>query len=522
MLRSDIPEFNRHWLMTLKRDCRPLSIDDNSVKNEINKRISCGKPFIVTRSENITSGIINLGLCIPSEKKGDKPVRIGFTCSIDDIKSYKVPLKLSSAVSQFPALLNSPIQELSDSIADLRLDVYLYGSWLWEIMNPDLTGFVSGESDIDLIVKVNSLEQCCLVHELFVRWGDKYGKKIDGEFLLPDNSFISQEEFFRKSSEILVKGIDFVTLKPRKLIYELLLNDTSYSVDYFSMPITDGDSLFDACGKITDAAIKAMFIELCCFPKPGLVSFLDSGSHVDMDYEVFVKAILTLRPFFNQIALQGTKAESFKSLKITGIDAENAMLKATCGINTHRGTIFSLGLLVAATAYTVADGVRLTPENIRNNLMSLWKEELSKHKSDSGSHGNIVRKKYGIKGIRGEAATGFPSVFDCGLNTLYECEGKSYDFNRCLIQVFFRLLKQVDDTNMIFRKGLDGLKFAHEKAISFLEGGGVSRCGWRNEALSIHKQFIERNLSPGGIADLLICIIFINLACNSSSENEKL
>jgi hypothetical protein len=94
-------------------------------------------------------------------------------------------------------------------------------------------------------------------------------------------------------------------------------------------------------------AVRSLHEELCLYPKPGLVSLVDTGSHDDMDAVTFMRSLFSLRHYFKKICLAGWDNAPFAQLKQLGIAAEAAMLKATRGINTHRGAIFSLGMLCA-------------------------------------------------------------------------------------------------------------------------------------------------------------------------------
>ncbi|HWW69324.1 MAG TPA: triphosphoribosyl-dephospho-CoA synthase, partial [Duganella sp.] len=109
-------------------------------------------------------------------------------------------------------------------------------------------------------------------------------------------------------------------------------------------------------GEIARLAVGSLYAELCLYPKPGLVSLVDSGSHRDMNAATFMRSLFSLRHYFRSICLAGLIGAPFARLKQLGIEAETAMLKATRGVNTHRGAIFSLGLLCAAAGRARAQG----------------------------------------------------------------------------------------------------------------------------------------------------------------------
>src|SRR5688572_22339629 len=99
------------------------------------------------------------------------------------------------------------------------------------------------------------------------------------------------------------------------------------------------------------AAVTAMHDELRAYPKPGLVSPVDSGAHADMDFALMCRSADSLLQPFAALAAAGRDALTFEqALMPLGIEAEHGMLLATGGVNTHRGAIFSVGLIVAALA----------------------------------------------------------------------------------------------------------------------------------------------------------------------------
>ena len=103
-------------------------------------------------------------------------------------------------------------------------------------------------------------------------------------------------------------------------------------------------------------AIASLHAELALAPKPGLVTPSDAGSHADMDARTFWRSLAALRGYFEAIAQAGLAQAPFDALRRLGLQAEDAMLRATDGINTHRGAIFSLGLLTAAAARSAGPG----------------------------------------------------------------------------------------------------------------------------------------------------------------------
>jgi triphosphoribosyl-dephospho-CoA synthase len=258
------------------------------------------------------------------------------------------------------------------------------------------------------------------------------------------------------------------------------------------------------------AALTALYQELCAYPKPGLVSLTDSGSHQDMDAMTFMRSLFSLRNYFRDITRAGAHAAGFDELQGLGLEAESHMLEATGNTNTHRGAIFTLGLLAAAAGFLSSTGQPLEGDALGHVVHERWGPPILRSvPSTPCSHGTFVASRYGAAGARQEAAAGFPHVFHIGLPTLSGCLSKGADFHSAVLQSFFGLMAVLPDTNLLFRGGARGLSWARTAAQSFLDKGGVYRENWREHALAIHHEMIARNLSPGGSADLLAATIFV-------------
>ena len=125
------------------------------------------------------------------------------------------------------------------------------------------------------------------------------------------------------------------------------------------------------------AAVAALYDEVALYPKPGLVSFVDAGSHRDMDAQTFMRSLFALRRYFGRVACLGWQGAAFSELERCGIDAEADMLRATGGVNTHRGAIFTLGLLCAAAGSVLRSGERPDPQRLRAALRNRWGSALA-------------------------------------------------------------------------------------------------------------------------------------------------
>lgn len=268
-----------------------------------------------------------------------------------------------------------------------------------------------------------------------------------------------------------------------------------------------------AAHRIGDLAAAALLAELHTFPKPGLVSLVDAGSHTDMDAGTFLASAEALRPFFRVLAEAGAQNAEMTNLRAAGRSAERSMLTATGGVNTHRGAIFGLGLLCAAAgALSGGNNQPISFGALGAFVRRRWGRDILCGPLPRQSHGAMAMRRYGAGGARAEAAAGFPSVYRVGLPAWREgfrlTQG---DENAACVQACFALIAEVTDTNLLHRSGKGGLHFARQAARSFLERGGVGLPGWEDLAVEVHRSFVARRLSPGGSADLLAATWLINI-----------
>jgi triphosphoribosyl-dephospho-CoA synthase len=260
----------------------------------------------------------------------------------------------------------------------------------------------------------------------------------------------------------------------------------------------------EALGRLAEACLRQ---ECHTWPKPGLVSHVDTGSHADMDAALLIRSAAALRPAFTALAEAGAAGAGMSALRQIGIAAEVRMMAATGGVNTHRGAIFALGLLCAAAGRLG----RHAPGSLGRMVRDRWGDAILATPPQPMSHGAKVWARYGAGGARMEAASGFASAYAVGLPALRAARRlRPQDAEAARVQCFFALLATTEDTNLLHRGGAAGLAFAQATAASFLAAGGVASPGWRQRARETHRQFVTQRLSPGGCADLLAVCLFID------------
>ncbi|HWZ46738.1 MAG TPA: triphosphoribosyl-dephospho-CoA synthase MdcB [Herbaspirillum sp.] len=260
------------------------------------------------------------------------------------------------------------------------------------------------------------------------------------------------------------------------------------------------------CAEVGRLAVRSLYQELVLYPKPGLVSLIDNGSHQDMDASTFMRSLFSLRGYFVAVTAAGMRRASFDELRTLGIAAEARMMRATGGVNTHRGAIFCLGMLCAAVGAGYAQRDVFSPAAIRANVLAHWGEALGRHSlmQAATSHG----------GAREEAALGFPAIFEIALPQLEKSQRAGIAWHETKIDTLFLLMSHIHDSNVYRRGGLSGAEIVKDFGRQFLAAGGTSRADWMRHAIAVHDDFVRLGLSPGGAADLLAASCFAYQVCS--------
>ena len=313
---------------------------------------------------------------------------------------------------------------------------------------------------------------------------------------------------------------------------------------------------------IAHLATQALQAELDTTPKPGLVDKDNNGAHRDMDHALMQLSINTLHPYFVRLAFLGfaDTLPSHTVIRDAGIEAEKAMLEATNGVNTHKGALFSMGLAVVAAAYEEKKAAankevrgkeerekerekeeredsqvsleNLAPlESLASPLSSLQltiKALAASFPDTSGTHGSkaklLSNGTITIKGALDNAREGYEKLFAEWL-PFYNERRKSHDAH-ALHKTLLRIMCDLDDTNVIYRTNVATAEEVKQEArallASFEEAYAAEdkeKCASAIEekcasaellALKdMDRRYTERNISPGGAADMLSLTVFI-------------
>ncbi len=272
---------------------------------------------------------------------------------------------------------------------------------------------------------------------------------------------------------------------------------------------------------VTKVATSALLDEVCTTPKPGLVDLANNGSHRDMNVGTFRASIEALAPYWGACFDLGRETalkppeETFRQLREAGKQAEQAMLAATAGVNTHKGAIFTLGTVCGAVGRLwQPEKPCRDPERIAQACAAMtaaamaadWAavENLPEEELTAGQR---LYRRHGVTGIRGEVAAGLPGVMETALPIYRSALAAGKSPNDAGTVALLHLIARGTDTNMMARGGPELAREASDKAADLLRRSPMPEKG---EIAALDEWFIERNLSPGGCADLLAAVYFLH------------
>jgi len=270
--------------------------------------------------------------------------------------------------------------------------------------------------------------------------------------------------------------------------------------------------------RLADMAVGALLAEAELTPKPGLVDRRGGGAHGDMDLALMRRSAEVLGPTFAAMARvawgrpadQGLREE----LGHIGRAGEGMMLTATGGRNTHRGAIWSLGLLIGGAALTSRSNRLPSDRWAAAQRLAAAAAQLARipdrRRVRGESHGVRMERRYGARGAAGEAEAGFPHVVKFGLPTLWSARARGVGESCARLDGLLAIMAELDDTCLLRRGGLDALTAAQMGARTVLQAGGSASAAGAKALARLDGELIARWASPGGSADLLAATLFVD------------
>ena len=374
----------------------------------------------------------------------------------------------SISATTFPTYFLKSLSDASDT--QMALDIDLYRRHIAPALGATVR-FVGTEPDDPLTRRYNELMKS----------------------MLPD---------VREVTRLEKNGVAVSASRVRKAIVENHLAQTARLVPPTTIPYI-----------AAHLATRALKAELNTTPKPGLVDTHDSGAHRDMDHALMMRSIRALHPYFVQLATLGydsTQLPAHDDIVSIGIEAEKAMFKSTGGVNTYKGALFSMGLALTAATYIIGRGkVAMTThgkEYVPGDLLSATITRFANGFPDtSGTHGSrakqLAQSGCRLKSALDNAREGYSQLFGEWL-PFYETRIKGDD-SYVKHKTLLRIMCDLDDTNIVYRTDYATMQQVKTQARHLLED--FSEAGIDD----MNRDFVSRNISPGGSADMLALVVFL-------------
>lgn len=300
---------------------------------------------------------------------------------------------------------------------------------------------------------------------------------------------------------------------------------------------------------------NALLGEVYATPKPGLVDRRDTGAHRDMNYETFLASTEAITPFMVRMFAEGmdataagrTPEEVFQAIRGIGLEAERAMYAATDGVNTHKGMIFTMGIVLAAAGilYVSADKTsgQITVDAILDRTRQMTARSMAEDfrkmlEHPPKTHGERLFQTYGERGIRGQAMEGFPILRDTAVPWLRRFQNICTDaelqrdiaaqatLRRGLLQdtgsmhaehfenavhvsTLIAIMSVLNDTNVFIRSSYEDMCWLQAESSTILSIGAMFTEEGVRAIEALNTACIEKNISPGGAADILAVAILL-------------
>ncbi|CAM2152587.1 putative 2-(5''-triphosphoribosyl)-3'-dephosphocoenzyme-A synthase [Pararobbsia alpina] len=260
-----------------------------------------------------------------------------------------------------------------------------------------------------------------------------------------------------------------------------------------------------------ERVVASLIDEVTLTPKPGLVDIRGKGAHTDLGWALMCTSAVALQPAFVAMARAGLSVLDDQALRESigaiGREAEAVMFEATEGVNTHRGAIWAMGLLVTAAAQ---DLDHLSAGHVAARAGALARLQDSHAPAATGNKGEQACREYQVGGARGQAQAAFPHITGIALPELRRSRDAGETETAARLNALLAIMASLDDTCVLARGGIDALRELQDGARQTLELGGAGSLEGRRALKSLDRRLLELNVSPGGAADLLAATLFLD------------
>ena len=358
-------------------------------------------------------------------------------------------------------------------------------------------------------------EKAETIKEITVTFEENHilGRCLDIDVYSTDGTSLSRSMFgYPKRKCMICDNLAFICGRSMKHSHQEIKNVILEKYIAYNDYLTKKNEIVK---KIGDLALNSMIYEVATAPSFGLVSPLTQGSHDDMDFFTFLKSSFAIKEGFERMAEIAYSylplEKAFLQSRKIGIEMEINMFNATENVNTHKGMIFLLGIVVVTATRALYENKNF--DNIQPLIKDMCKDILKdfenvKDKKEL-THGERLYVNYGFTGVRGEVKAGLDVVFNGSLKILENSLNKSSDFNLAFVQTLIFLMGKVMDSTIVHRHDIHMLHRIKREAEAFFENGGIYKEDGIKIARDMENAYIKEKISPGGSADLLAITIFL-------------
>lgn len=271
----------------------------------------------------------------------------------------------------------------------------------------------------------------------------------------------------------------------------------------------------EVISKLSDLSLEGMIYEVSSSPGFGLVTPLTSGSHKDMDFFTFLSSSFVLKKGFKKMAEVMYSSLpldiAFQKIREIGKVTEREMFEATSGVNTHKGMIFLMGIAVGATARALYEkrAFRDIQQIICEMTKDILKDFENVDRDKKLTHGERLFLEHGFTGIRGEIKNGLDIVFNGSLRVFSSAFEKTENINFSALHTLIYLMSKVMDSTIVYRHNFEMLEQVQKEMREVLAKGGAFIQD-REYFTNLENEYISKNISPGGSADLLAVTIYFH------------
>jgi malonate decarboxylase holo-[acyl-carrier-protein] synthase len=465
-------------------------------------------PAITASQQDVPPGFLRIGFSSP-DRIGGTRFRVSACAPLTSIVRRVDPFQAARlALREGPLRLRPALSALTGAGKRSHLETGVFGSLALEAV----TGlpYTRDGSDMDIYLRLREGggEGLASFYQELLACEVRFARRIDAELEYREGAAINLKEFFSPGQTLLAKTVRGPLILEKAELPALLRRASGRTAEETAAFADETAAMMT----------RALLYEAACAPKPGLVTRLGSGNHRDMDFFTFIDSGLALGPFFRDCCRAGADCPGapeslFPRLRERGREAEAAMFCATGGVNTHKGIIFSGGVICGAAGFLYGRGRAFDAEDLLDTAGKIAAPALADLRTDgspaAATGGERAFVNHGLTGVRGEAAAGFPGLRD-SYPRLRDLRCQGYSLNDAGAAVLLSLMARTGDTNVAARGGIQALWDIQRELAAFLYGGAApSMDAMLAYAGELDRRMRESGVSPGGSADLLALSYFL-------------